>query len=354
MKELVQLEWQLLKKLSTTKFVTAPTSSSCSAAILSTICEKSTGVSTEKLIKLGAVYIKAAGDLKPKRILSDVQVSEGDLIRIHPYPRRYRTIHNIQWKQAIVYECDEYVIINKPSGIPSHPTVDNFHENILEGARLATNSEELFLPHRLDTDTSGLILLGKSRRFSSYFSTLLKSRQNITKRYRAIIGATSLNRIQDVLYKMNLSRQKDNDEVNIKIDNENYHEKGLLITNYLQKSLRTPKIFSDTPSEESAICQLLLSSRSRPTSLTACEWKEWCRNIPTEKYDPSFIENFRKGFFSWLDKEQLRPPISSNIKEYSDLTCFPTECSTDSTEDDKKRFLTFWEVEIELLTGENI
>ncbi|CAN0439153.1 unnamed protein product [Laminaria digitata] len=53
------------------------------------------------------------------------------------------------------------MLVNKPSGVPAHATVDNYRENMLAGLRQTRPGLELSLPHRLDIDTSGLVIVGK-------------------------------------------------------------------------------------------------------------------------------------------------------------------------------------------------
>jgi 23S rRNA-/tRNA-specific pseudouridylate synthase len=90
------------------------------------VCLKQTGIPIEKLIQLGAIYVKNSKDFKPRRIFTDIDLVVGDHIRIHPYPRRYK-IQNIDWKSTIVETNNDYIVINKPSGIPTNPMV---HTNL--------------------------------------------------------------------------------------------------------------------------------------------------------------------------------------------------------------------------------
>ena len=65
------------------------------------------------------------------RLAHDTMVTPGDYIRVHTSPRRYQ-ISDIRWDNHIVYEDEDFVVVNKPSGLPSVPTTDNFHENVVE------------------------------------------------------------------------------------------------------------------------------------------------------------------------------------------------------------------------------
>jgi len=83
----------------------------------------------------------------------------------------------------IVYENDDFLAINKPEGISVQD--EKNQSGILPKLRLQTGIEKLWLIHRLDKVTSGLLLLGKNKqsaaRLSGYFA-----HKNITKYYIAI------------------------------------------------------------------------------------------------------------------------------------------------------------------------
>ena len=67
-----------------------------------------------------------------------------------------------------VYEDDDLLVIDKPAGLVVHPAAGNWSGTLLNGL-LARHPQAASLPragivHRLDKDTSGLMLVGKSRR----------------------------------------------------------------------------------------------------------------------------------------------------------------------------------------------
>jgi len=67
-----------------------------------------------------------------------------------------------------VYEDDDLLVIDKPAGLVVHPAAGNWSGTLLNGL-LARHPAASQLPragivHRLDKDTSGLMLVGKSRR----------------------------------------------------------------------------------------------------------------------------------------------------------------------------------------------
>jgi len=161
------------------------------------------------LIRLGSVYHRKAGPIRAIRSLDPgLLVDSGDYIRVHPTPRRY-DCSSISWDDCKVYEDDELVVIDKPSGIPCCPTVDNFSENVLRSFMTGSKLSEAFLPHRLDTDTSGLLMIAKNKKTCSLLNRMLVQKTKIVKHYRALLateedamGATPLRENQYLVHHM--------------------------------------------------------------------------------------------------------------------------------------------------------
>lgn len=131
-----------------------------------------------ELFQLGAIYINNQRCMDPNQA-----VHYGHLMRVHTKPRRYYV--NYDWKSRIVFEHEDFVILNKPSGIPSHPSVDNVVENSLTQLERTLNTK-LLISHRLDTTTEGIIVYGKKTDFVKAFNIQLQSK-NIEKKYVALI-----------------------------------------------------------------------------------------------------------------------------------------------------------------------
>ena len=66
----------------------------------------------------------------------------------------------------IVYEHDSYIIINKPAGIPIHPSMDHFTDSLSNGVKYYFNQIKLYKKlrpvNRLDKNTSGLVIFAKN------------------------------------------------------------------------------------------------------------------------------------------------------------------------------------------------
>lgn len=130
-----------------------------------------------ELLNLGAIYVNQ------KRTLDNILLDKDTPVRVHTKPRRYN--QPVNWKERIVFENHDFLVLNKPSGYPSHPSVDNCLENALTQTEIILN-HKLLITHRLDTLTEGLIVYGKTPLFVSEFNTLLQAHR-ITKKYCAVV-----------------------------------------------------------------------------------------------------------------------------------------------------------------------
>lgn len=86
----------------------------------------------------------------------------------------------------VVYEDDSLLAVNKPAGLPVHPTA-RYHKNtlikVLERSR---PGEFLSLGHRLDRETSGVMLISKSPACDRALKRDFENRDSIEKRYLAL------------------------------------------------------------------------------------------------------------------------------------------------------------------------
>lgn len=134
------------------------------------------------LIQLGSVYVNS------KRANTSTPIHENDQIRVHTKPRRYKI--DCDWSAQIIFDHKDFVVLNKPSGIPSHPSVDNQIENSLTQLSLCLK-QPLFITHRLDSLTEGLIVYAKNSLFVNSFNKQLQNR-TISKKYVALVETTEL------------------------------------------------------------------------------------------------------------------------------------------------------------------
>ena len=82
--------------------------------------------------------------------------------------KKEQDIKPLKMDLKIVYEDNDIIIINKPSGLVVHPGAGNFDNTLVNGLINYTNelsSKDKFRPgivHRIDKDTSGLIVVAKN------------------------------------------------------------------------------------------------------------------------------------------------------------------------------------------------
>ena len=88
----------------------------------------------------------------------------------------------------ILFENEELVAVNKPSGMLTLP---DRHDGELQSLRglLQAKYGQIFVIHRLDKDTSGVIVFAKDEATHKYMSQLFEGR-GITKIYRGLVHGT--------------------------------------------------------------------------------------------------------------------------------------------------------------------
>lgn len=100
----------------------------------------------------------------------------------------------------IIYEDENMLVVNKPSGMLTHPTTIE-KENTLVNALLYKYGENLSdingefrrgILHRLDRNTSGLLMIAKNNKTHEYLAQQIKE-HTITKKYRTIVSGNYKN-----------------------------------------------------------------------------------------------------------------------------------------------------------------
>jgi len=91
--------------------------------------------------------------------------------------------------ELIVFENDDCVALNKPSGLLSIP--DREGKDISLKVLLREKYGDIFTVHRLDKDTSGLILFAKNERAHRFFSMQFEDRETIKIYQGLVLGVPS-------------------------------------------------------------------------------------------------------------------------------------------------------------------
>ncbi len=113
-----------------------------------------------------------------KRCKPQQKLYKGDIIRLAPVKvaTRAKPIISEEFSQGllkrIVYEDDGLIVLNKPSGMAVHGG-SGLNFGVIEAMREVLGKSYLELIHRIDKDTSGLLMISKKR------STLKKLQQHL-------------------------------------------------------------------------------------------------------------------------------------------------------------------------------
>ena len=129
-----------------------------------------------------------------KAVKQNYKVKPNDIISIvFSYPPRETDIKPQQIPLKIVYEDDDVIVINKQAGLVVHPGHGNFDSTLLNG--LAFHFEQThqnvenkfgYLVHRIDKDTTGLLLVAKNETAQAILARQFFE-HSIHRRYNALV-----------------------------------------------------------------------------------------------------------------------------------------------------------------------
>ena len=118
----------------------------------------------------------------------------GDKITLQIPEPKEASLKPYNFKLEIIYEDSDLLVINKPAGIIMHPGAGNYDETIVNALMhynkdsLSTIGDELRpgIVHRIDKDTSGLIVIAKNNETHENLSHQF-SEHSITRVYQLLI-----------------------------------------------------------------------------------------------------------------------------------------------------------------------
>jgi len=138
------------------------------------------------LIATGRVTVQARAERASHRPES------GDAIEVDVPPPRGRDVTPESIPLAVVFEDEHLLVVDKPPGMVVHPAPGHWSGTLVNallgrGGELAPGSqpERAGLVHRLDKDTSGLLIVAKSDRAHRRLSAALADRR-IARRYAVL------------------------------------------------------------------------------------------------------------------------------------------------------------------------
>ena len=146
----------------------------------------------QKILRLNKVKINR------KKVKSSYRVQSGDIVEIYDISKFKITDRPklIKYKPSrkeidiyddyIIENNDNFVIINKPRGIAVQAGTKSFRNiiDVLKESKYFDNTKP-YIVHRLDKDTSGILIVAKTREYAQLFTTLFRIRK-IHKTYIAL------------------------------------------------------------------------------------------------------------------------------------------------------------------------
>ena len=142
----------------------------------------------QNFIKNGSILVNNCTK-KPSYTLK-----QGDKIEFEKLENEELKIEPQNIPLEIIYEDENMLVVNKPSGMLTHPTSIE-RENTLVNALLYKYGDNLSdingefrrgIIHRLDRNTSGLLMIAKNNKAHEFLAQQIKD-HTITKKYRAIL-----------------------------------------------------------------------------------------------------------------------------------------------------------------------
>ena len=146
----------------------------------------------EKIIRLNKVKINR------KKTKSSYRVQSGDLVEVYnisnfkvnerPKILKYKPSRkevNV-YDDYIIENNNNFIVINKPAGIPVQSGTKSFRNiiDILKNTKFFENQKP-YIVHRLDKETSGVLIVAKTREYAQLFTSLFRIRK-IHKTYLAL------------------------------------------------------------------------------------------------------------------------------------------------------------------------
>jgi 23S rRNA pseudouridine1911/1915/1917 synthase len=140
----------------------------------------------QRLIDAGRVLVD--GVPRPKRH----KLAAGEVIEVRPMaPPRSELVPEASVPFRVAYEDDDLMVVDKPAGVVTHPSAGHREGTLVHGllAHAVAGGVDPTRPgivHRLDRDTSGLLVVARSERAHRRLQRLLRDR-DVRREYVALV-----------------------------------------------------------------------------------------------------------------------------------------------------------------------
>lgn len=139
-----------------------------------------------KLKRLDKIYLNG------KNASVNQNISKNDLVECYlDYDEDNSNIIPTEMPINIVYEDDTFLIVNKPAGIPVHPSMDHYTDSLSNGIAFYFSKiclkKKIRPVNRIDKDTSGIVIFAKNEYIQECLIRQMKSKQFV-KKYIAVVN----------------------------------------------------------------------------------------------------------------------------------------------------------------------
>ena len=147
----------------------------------------------EKIIRLNKIKVNK------KKTKSSYRLQNGDLIEIYDISKfkpiskeikvKYKPKKNeiSKYDDYVIEDNENFIVVNKPTGLPVQSGTKSF-KNLIDIIKNTKYFENLtpYVVHRIDKNTSGILIIAKNRKYAQLFTSLFRIRK-IHKTYLAIV-----------------------------------------------------------------------------------------------------------------------------------------------------------------------
>jgi 23S rRNA pseudouridine1911/1915/1917 synthase len=152
---------------------------------LSTLEDVGSRAAAERLLAERRVFVNGSAEAKSHRLTA------GDVLEVEIPETRPSALEPEQLDLRIVYEDEHLLVVDKPAGIVVHPSAGHASGTLVHGllGHAVAGGEEAERPgivHRLDRDTSGLLVVARSEEAHRRLQGLLGQRK-LVREYLALV-----------------------------------------------------------------------------------------------------------------------------------------------------------------------
>ena len=147
----------------------------------------------EKILRQNKIKVNKKKTKSSYRVQSGDLIEVYDLLKLKPINKEKKLKYKPKKSEVgkyddyVIEDNENFIIINKPSGVAVQAGTKSFKNIIdaIKNTKYFTNSKP-YIVHRIDKETSGLLIIAKNRQYAQLFTSLFRIRK-IHKTYLALV-----------------------------------------------------------------------------------------------------------------------------------------------------------------------